>query len=117
MALTEDLLRGYTDAILLRMLASGESYGYEMNRTLAQISGGHFDLKEATLYTAFRRLEQAGCITARWGDGNSGARRRYYALTDAGRERLRRELDAWRETRELLDLLLQGETAHKEAEL
>lgn len=106
MSLTADLLRGYTDAILLRLLTAGESYGYEMNQELARISGGRFELKEATLYTAFRRLEESGCITTRWGDEKSGARRRYYALTPAGRERLAQEQRAWEETRELLDLLL-----------
>ena len=109
MALTEDLLRGYTDAILLRMLASGESYGYEMNRTLAQISGGRFDLKEATLYTAFRRLESAGYIRSYWGNEMVGARRRYYSLTEEGRKRLGEEVQAWHETREVLNRLLEEE--------
>ena len=34
-----------------------DSYGYEINKTLESCSGGEFVLKEATLYTAFRRLE------------------------------------------------------------
>ncbi len=107
MALTNDLLRGYTDTIILRCLESGESYGYRINQRVLQISGGAFEMKEATLYTAFRRLEQAGLITSRWGDEESGARRRYYALTEAGLSRLRGDIAAWRETRKLLNLLLE----------
>ena len=107
MALTADILRGYTDTIILRQLAAGDSYGYQINKQVAQITDGIFEMKEATLYTAFRRLEGAGLIRAYWGDEQSGARRRYYALTESGRERLRQDCLAWQETRRLLDRLLE----------
>lgn len=108
MALAADLLRGYTDAIILRQLAEGDSYGYQINKRVSALSGGTFEMKEATLYTAFRRLENAGCIRSYWGDENSGARRRYYAITDDGKERLRQECEAWQETKRQLNLLLEG---------
>lgn len=108
MALTADILRGYTDAIILRRLAEGDSYGYQINKTLMQMSGGEVELKEATLYTAFRRLEGAGYIRSYWGDENSGARRRYYAITDAGLDKLCQDCDAWRQARKLIDQLLEG---------
>ena len=63
-------------------------------------------LKEATLYTAFRRLESAGYIRSYWGDELSGARRRYYAITMDGREKLRADQSAWMETKAQIDLLL-----------
>ncbi|MBQ6173989.1 MAG: helix-turn-helix transcriptional regulator [Clostridia bacterium] len=106
MNLSSDLLRGYTDTIILRRLSGGESYGYRINQEVAQISGGAFELKEATLYTAFRRLETAGLIRSRWGDETSGARRRYYDLTEAGRDRLREDTEGWKDTRALIDALL-----------
>jgi len=109
MALTADLLRGYTDSILLRQLAEGDSYGYQINKRVAEISDGNFELKEATLYTAFRRLEGAGYIRSYWGDEQSGARRRYYAITDAGIEKLLADCDAWQETKKLIDRLLEEE--------
>lgn len=108
MALTADILRGYTDSIILRQLAQGDSYGYQINKHVAEISEGAFELKEATLYTAFRRLESAGLICSYWGDENSGARRRYYSLTEAGRARLEDEVEQWHSTRLLLDKLLEG---------
>ena len=114
MSLTSDLLRGYTDTIILRRLAESESYGYLINKHVSELSGGLFELKEATLYTAFRRLESAGLIASRWGDEASGARRRYYRLTAAGRERLAQDCVTWAETRALLDtLLLQGGNEHE----
>ena len=107
MALAADLLRGYTDTIILRQLAQGDSYGYQINKRVSSISGGAFEMKEATLYTAFRRLETAGMIRSYWGDELSGARRRYYAITESGREKLQADLENWRETKEQIDLLLE----------
>lgn len=106
MALSADLLRGYTDTIILRALAEGDSYGYQINKQAAQISGGAFELKEATLYTAFRRLETSGCIRSYWGDEQSGARRRYYSITEQGLQRLQADCEAWLETRSLIDCLI-----------
>ena len=106
MALSADLLRGYTDSIILRRLQDGESYGYRINREVSEMSDGAFELKEATLYTAFRRLEEAGLIRSRWGDEDSGARRRYYRMTEEGEKRLAADIAGWKETRALLDLLL-----------
>ena len=57
MALSADILRGYTDTIILHQLSHGDSYGYQINKTISTLSGGEVELKEATLYTAFRRLE------------------------------------------------------------
>ena len=48
-------------------------------------------------------------IRSYWGDEQSGARRRYYAITDAGRERLLADQSAWKETKALIDLLLMEE--------
>ena len=107
MALSADILRGYTDTIILRQLAGGDSYGYQINKRVAEISGGGLEMKEATLYTAFRRLEAAGYIRSYWGDEMSGARRRYYALTSQGREKLLQDCEAWQETKRLIDRLLE----------
>ncbi|MBQ9326894.1 MAG: helix-turn-helix transcriptional regulator [Clostridia bacterium] len=112
MAVSADWLRGYTDAILLRELQEGDSYGYEIQKHVSALSKGTLQLKEATLYTAFRRLEQAGYISSYWGDEMQGARRRYYHLTPQGEEKLREEKAQWRETRKTLSILL-GEDGYE----
>ena len=81
-----DILRGYTDTIILAQLAKEDSYGYVISKNVQEITRGELQLKEATLYTTFRRLESAGVIESYWGNENAGARRRYYHLTDAGRK-------------------------------
>lgn len=102
-----DIYRGYTDTVILAQLSRRDSYGYEINKSVQQATGGAFELKEATLYTTFRRLEQAGLILSYWGDENTGARRRYYAITDAGRRLYRENCDDWRRIRDVIDILLQ----------
>lgn len=107
MALSADILRGYTDSIILKQLEREDSYGYQINKQVGAVSAGAFEMKEATLYTAFRRLEGAGYIRSYWGNERSGARRRYYTITVMGRDKLRQDRDAWHETRYLIDQLLE----------
>lgn len=107
MSIAGDLIRGHTDAIILARLLQSDSYGYEINKVISTLSGGQFELKEATLYTAFRRLEESGYITSYWGDSGAGARRRYYAITPTGREASHRQLLEWRDTKVIMDKLLE----------
>ncbi len=106
MSIAGDLIRGHTDAIILARLLRGDSYGYEINKTIATLSSGRFELKEATLYTAFKRLEESGYIASYWGGSGAGARRRYYTITALGREISRKLLAEWEETKEIMDKLL-----------
>ena len=106
MSITGDLIRGHTDAIILARLLKSDSYGYEINKIISTLSSGRFELKEATLYTAFKRLEEQGFITSYWGDSGAGARRRYYTITPSGREASHRLTLEWMETKEIMDKLL-----------
>ena len=109
MSIAGDLIRGHTDAIILARLIRGDSYGYEINKTISTLSSGRFELKEATLYTAFKRLEDAGFIASYWGNSGAGARRRYYTITPSGRDACHRLLGEWLETKDIMDKLLQVE--------
>lgn len=109
MLLASDLLRGHTDTIILAQLIHGDSYGYQINRAIEQKTGGQYELKEATLYTAFRRLEQVGCIRSYWGDETTGARRRYYSITDYGVESYHRMLSDWEESKKMIEELIREE--------
>lgn len=111
MSIAGDLIRGHTEAIILARLLQSDSYGYEINKTISTLSAGRFELKEATLYTAFKRLEEAGFIASYWGGSGAGARRRYYTITPAGRDACHRLLLEWAETKEIMDKLLDTEAA------
>ena len=106
MSITSDILRGHTEAIILSHLLDHDSYGYQINKDIIKKTDGKYELKEATLYSAFRRLEQAGFINTDWGDENVGARRRYYAVTGKGREAYESYKRDWEEAKQVIDKLL-----------
>ncbi|MCL2323740.1 MAG: PadR family transcriptional regulator [Oscillospiraceae bacterium] len=110
MSITSDLIRGNTDMIILAHLTKRESYGYEINKLIQTKSKNRYELKEATLYGAFRRLEESGFVYYYWGDETTGARRRYYKITSRGREAFERYLAEWNEAVSIIsDLINQGE--------
>jgi len=109
MSIASDLIRGHTDTIILARLIGGDNYGYEINKSIQQRTNGKYELKEATLYTAFRRLEQAGCISSYWGDEQTGARRRYYKISDSGRETYNSLISEWKNAKEMIDKLIETE--------
>ena len=106
MSLTSDLIRGHTETVILAQLLDHDSYGYEINKSIRERSGGEYEAKEGTLYTAFRRLEQAGQIRSYWGDEPSGARRRYYAITDEGRRVFDQHREEWDRVKTMIDALI-----------
>ncbi len=106
MSITADLIRGHTDTIILASLMAEDSYGYRISRMISKKTDGLFEMKEATLYTAFKRLEELGYISSYWGEEGTGARRRYYAITAAGREAYRRLMNEWAEAEALIDKLI-----------
>ncbi|MFT9057698.1 MAG: PadR family transcriptional regulator [Ethanoligenens sp.] len=106
MSITSDLIRGHTEGIILSHLRRGDSYGYEINKSIHEKTGGLYELKEATLYSAFRRMEGAGLIRSYWGNKETGARRRYYSITTLGTQVLAQHLADWAEAKELIDRLL-----------
>lgn len=109
MLIISDVIRGYTDSIILAQLNRKDSYGYEINKVIQSITEGEFELKEATLYTAFRRLEAGGYIVSYWGDEQTGARRRYYTITDEGRALYQENSRDWTRAKTMIDRLLMRE--------
>ena len=69
------------------------------------------NITPASVARTLKSLEAGGYIRSYWGDEQSGARRRYYAITPEGREKLARDTAAWQETRQVLDRLVGGESS------
>lgn len=91
-------LRGVLDVCVLRILADGPTYGYAIAARLAD--GGLGVIKGGTLYPLLGRLETGGLVTVEWRAGDGGPGRKYYDLTDAGRDELaqRRAVEAFTHT-------------------
>lgn len=106
MSIASDLIRGHTDTIILAQLLKKDSYGYEINKRIQDKTNNQYELKEATLYSAFRRLEQAGYIISYWGDETTGARRRYYTITTQGKKAYEINKKEWEIAKQLIDELV-----------
>lgn len=109
MSITADIIRGHTDAIILSNLIKKDNYGYEINKSIKRSSDGEYELNEATLYTAFKRLQESGCITCYWGSEDTGARRKYYSITPHGIKVYKQKLEDWKTTKSIIDKLLETE--------
>ena len=114
MSIASDLIRGNTESIILANLLQGDSYGYKINKAIFEKTDQQFELKEATLYTAFKRLEEAGNISSYWGDETSGARRRYYSITNEGKQTFHRLKTDWQTAKNLIDRLITGEETNND---
>src|SRR5665647_2296726 len=108
--LSSDLLRGHTDTIVLGVLIHGDNYGYVIHKTILEKTEEKFELKEATLYSSYRRLEQDGYISAYWGDESQGGRRKYYKITEKGKELYQQNKKDWEFTQFILNKLLKEES-------
>ena len=109
MSITSDILRGNTDTIILARLISRDSYGYEINKSICRLSEGCFELKEATLYTTFKRLEEQGYISSYWGNENNGARRKYYSITPLGKSYYNTLVSQWEKSKNIISKLILSE--------
>jgi len=104
--ISSDVIRGHTDTIILRLLSAGDKYGYEICKLVLAGSKGEYELKEATMYSSLKRLEQEGKITSYWGDETQGGRRRYYRITEAGIMTYRQNKQNWEYLKTILDQLI-----------
>ncbi len=97
MSVNKDLVAASSTPLVLAILAEGDSYGYAILKRVRDLSGGALEWTDGMLYPVLHRLERAGHIESRWESAaDSGRRRKYYHVTDAGREQLADERRQWR---------------------
>lgn len=90
-----NLVQGTLDLLILKTLSLQPLHGWGVGQRLEQVTGGELRVPQGSLYPALHRLEQQGWVAARWGASENGRRAKYYAVTAAGRNRLRREVAEW----------------------
>lgn len=81
--------------IILALLLSGESYGYQILNRVRQVSGGTLQWSSALLYPVLHRLEKDGLIRSEWKLSEKGRMRKYYLLTEKGRREFVKEKEHW----------------------
>lgn len=89
MGMIENLKRGVTELVLLKLLSERDMYGYEMAQTLKKRSGGKFSLLETSMYPTLYRLQDNGYISAHEKSAGLRKKRTYYHLEPAGQEYFR----------------------------
>ncbi len=105
--LSSDVLRGHTDTIVLSSLLSCDRYGFEIYNRVLQKTDNLYELKETTLYSSYKRLETSGFITSYWGDETQGGRRKYYQITELGRQLYIDKLKDYEFTKQILEGLFE----------
>jgi len=90
-----DLLQGTLEMMVLRTLLLGPSNGYQIAKTIEQMSDDILQIDHGSLYPALHRLEKRGWLTAKWTVSDTQRKARYYRLTAAGRKQLLREQSKW----------------------
>lgn len=101
-----EILRGFTDAIILNCLIDNDSYGYKISRCIIEKTRNKMDIKDATIYLAFKRMEKEGYITSYWSDDLDSPRRKYYKITKEGKKYLIDKKKEWLNNRDILNTLL-----------
>lgn len=92
--------KGLLDILVLAVLAEGPSYGYKIIQDISEI----MEVSESTMYPVFRRLENTGCVTT-YTEEHNGRRRKYFAIGEAGLEKIDAFLREWQEMRRIYEFV------------
>ena len=101
----KELNAGLIGLVLLSVLdrADEDLYGYQIAKRLQGMSEGGSPMKQGALYPVLRTLSAHGLLASRVVPSYAGPPRRYYRITDAGRDTLVRWLSVWTTTRDFVD--------------
>lgn len=100
--ISSDIIRGYTDTMILFILSEEDSYGYEISKRIRDITEDSYVMKETTLYSALTRLEKNGSITS-YSGMHDGRKRTYYSITEAGKSCYCEKCSEWELTKKVID--------------
>jgi len=92
---SDTLVAASSKPIILSLLLSGESYGYQILQRVRRVSGGTLKWSSAMLYPVLRRMEKEGLIRSEWRVSEENRMRKYYHLTDLGRKEFEKEKARW----------------------
>jgi PadR family transcriptional regulator PadR len=89
------LLQGTLDILILKVLKLEPLHGLAISRRIAQVTGGTFQVKPGSLFPALHRMEEAGWLSAAWGESENSRRAKFYKLTKSGQRQLQEETEQW----------------------
>jgi PadR family transcriptional regulator PadR len=89
------LMRGTLEGCILKVISGKTTYGYEILEYLK--NNGFSDIAEGTLYPLLLRLEKQGNISSELLPSPLGPRRKYFSITEKGKEYLKEFEHCWSE--------------------
>ena len=92
-----ELIKGTLALLILSLLSRRSMYGYEIAATVHRDTDGAFTWREGSLYPSLHKMAADGLIVGEWEEKETGRKRRYYRLTDKGREALVEKVQSWTE--------------------
>ena len=101
------MMKGILEGCILKIIDRSETYGYEIVEQLQRF--GFTDIREGTLYPLLLRLEKKKLISATFKPSPLGPRRKYYNLTEEGREYVASFYHIWKETSESVRCVFEEE--------
>ena len=106
----KELNAGTASLVLLSVLGRSTEamYGYQIAKLLTESSPDLPMMKQGTLYPVLRSLQESGLLESSVEPSVSGPPRRYYTITEAGREALVAWTEIWKQTRTFVDAILKG---------
>lgn len=99
----KELMKGSIDILLLSQVSKQDMYGFEIVKNIQAKSSNTYKMSEGTLYPALSRLEQKKYLSSYWGNSESGGRRKYYSITELGKNELVRKFEDWNQVSKLID--------------
>ncbi|WP_251389507.1 PadR family transcriptional regulator [Mediterraneibacter agrestimuris] len=94
------------DMLVLSVIAEEDAYGYQISQIIKRASSS---TKDSTLYPILKRLQENLCVEA-YDQPFQGRNRKYYTITDAGRQYLTELMDEWSRYRSIVDDIIRGGT-------
>ena len=104
--------KGVVEICVLSILSGRDCYGYDISEYLSN----HIGISDGTVYPILRKLKSDGLVTTYLQEESGGPPRKYYKLTEAGREELARLTEEWFEFTQSIDKLLKGEFGNYDSE-
>jgi PadR family transcriptional regulator PadR len=113
----KELNAGAVSLVLLALLerAAEPMYGYQIGRSLEESADGAPLIKQGTLYPLLRTMEGNGLLRSEVEPSVTSPPRRYYTITDQGRQLLPLWRGAWEQTRDFVDAILGNTHVHETA--
>jgi transcriptional regulator len=105
------MLKGTLDMMVLRSLIAGDAHGHTIAKIIERTSEEVLEVEQGSLYPALHRLEDRGWVSSYWGASENNRKAKFYKLTAAGRKRLVRETNRWRQMTREIGLVMGDETA------